>query len=91
MHIDSASRKLQTESDLPVYVPGKGIQKTYALGDNHGTFSGLYQGDLSAAQYQRRIGTQDVQQHSQLQQNRNSGLIQQNSYHQSISSKRNLT
>ena len=65
MRIDSAQRKLPTDGDLPLYpaigAVGKTSAKTFGLGENQGTFTGLYQNDLSAQSYQRRIGTFDKQ------------------------------
>lgn len=70
MRIDSASRRLQTDGDVvmnPLKMSqfGMGVVGSssnargtaYALAENQGTFTGLYQNDLSASQYQRRVGT----------------------------------
>ena len=77
MRIESANRRLATDGEYTQHFRQtfagaansynqKKTATVYTLGENHGTFTGLYQGDLSAAQYQRRIGTQDVNQMQHL-------------------------
>ena len=76
MRIESASRKLPTDGDLIHHLKvqsslgggamkgSKNRSKVFALGENQGTFTGLYQNDLTSSQYQRRVGTWDVKQNT---------------------------
>ena len=79
---------------------GRGVSGAGTLGSNQksrakqfygfggeGNFTGLYSNDLTASQYNRRVGTQDYRKETSASAQ---GMHQQQSFHQSIQSNRNL-